>query len=250
MKAESVDREFRVEPLGKEHDRAAFSCGVESLDRYLRTQASQDMRRKANAVLVLVRSDVPAAIVGYFTLCATTLSQNAVPEEARKQLPLSPGQCNADRPAGGRSSPPGPRHRRRVARPCVAQGVRKCLHHRLLHGRCGRDRRASGPILRSSRLHTPSGLDAAHHPAANDRQYHRGWTRSTLTSAPAPPETPDFARAPYTNGERQTGSELYRALGCTDAERQQAYRALFSRAARSGAADATSLRGWALPMAV
>ena len=88
--AESVDREFRVEPLGKEHDRAAFSCGVESLDRYLRTQASQDMRRKANAVLVLVRSDVPATIVGYFTLCATTLSQNAVPEKARKHLPRYP----------------------------------------------------------------------------------------------------------------------------------------------------------------
>jgi hypothetical protein len=63
LKAESVDREFRIEPLSKEHDRAAFSCGVESLDRYLRTQASQDMRRKANAVFVLVRSDVPAAIV-------------------------------------------------------------------------------------------------------------------------------------------------------------------------------------------
>jgi GNAT superfamily N-acetyltransferase len=90
LKAESVDREFRVEPLGKEHDRAAFSCGVESLDRYLRTQASQDMRRKANAVLVLVRSDVPVAIVGYFTLCATTLSQNAVPEKARKHLPRYP----------------------------------------------------------------------------------------------------------------------------------------------------------------
>ena len=88
--AELVDREFRVEPLGKEHDRAVFSCGVENLDRYLRTRASQDMRRKANAVFVLLRSDVPAAIVGYFTLCATTLSQNAMPEKARKHLPRYP----------------------------------------------------------------------------------------------------------------------------------------------------------------
>jgi len=39
--------EFRIEPLAKLHDRAAFSCGVEALDRYLQSQASQDMRRKA-----------------------------------------------------------------------------------------------------------------------------------------------------------------------------------------------------------
>jgi uncharacterized protein (DUF1778 family) len=27
-------------------------------------------------------------------------------------------------------------------------------------------------------------------------RHHRGWTRSTLTGAPAPPGIPDFARAP------------------------------------------------------
>jgi hypothetical protein len=44
--------EMRVESLdAKKHDRASFSSGVENLDAYLKTQASQDVRRKANAVL-------------------------------------------------------------------------------------------------------------------------------------------------------------------------------------------------------
>ena len=40
----------KVEPLGRDHNREGFSCGVESLDSYLKTQATQDIRRKANAV--------------------------------------------------------------------------------------------------------------------------------------------------------------------------------------------------------
>jgi GNAT superfamily N-acetyltransferase len=82
---------LRVEPLdAKCHDRAAFSCGVESLDSYLKTQASQDVRRKANAVFVLVAADEPRTVVGYFTLCAHALLPGAVPDEARKHLPRYP----------------------------------------------------------------------------------------------------------------------------------------------------------------
>jgi GNAT superfamily N-acetyltransferase len=88
--AEAAAVEFQVVPLGKQQDRAGFSCGEESLDRYLKTQASQDMRRKANAVFVMVRRDAPAKIVGFFTLCAYTLSQGAMPEAARRHIPRYP----------------------------------------------------------------------------------------------------------------------------------------------------------------
>jgi GNAT superfamily N-acetyltransferase len=81
---------YRLEALGKQHDRAAFCCGVESLDAYLKTQASQDMRRKANAVFVLVPEDSPGRIAGYFTLCAYGLSPGAIPEAARKHIPRYP----------------------------------------------------------------------------------------------------------------------------------------------------------------
>ena len=82
--------DLRVEPLGPNHDRDAFSCGVESLDRYLKTQASQDVRRKANAVFVVTATDAPDGILGYFTLCATALEQGDVPEAARKYVPRYP----------------------------------------------------------------------------------------------------------------------------------------------------------------
>ncbi|HEX7477940.1 MAG TPA: GNAT family N-acetyltransferase [Polyangiales bacterium] len=82
---------LRVEPLdGRRHDRSQWSCGVESLDVYLRTQATQDIRRKANAVFVLVASAQPREILGYFTLCAFGLAPGFIPESARKHLPRYP----------------------------------------------------------------------------------------------------------------------------------------------------------------
>lgn len=77
-------------PLGELHDRAGFTCGVESLDHYLKTQAGQDVRRKANAVFVLCSEAEPKRVLGYYTLCAMTISQGDVPEVARKHVPRYP----------------------------------------------------------------------------------------------------------------------------------------------------------------
>lgn len=84
------EQRFRLESLGKHHDRAKFTCGVESLDSYLKTQASQDMRRKANAVFILAPLDSPSKIVGYFTLCAYSLAPGTIPDEVRKHIPRYP----------------------------------------------------------------------------------------------------------------------------------------------------------------
>ncbi len=84
------EERYRLELLGKEHDRGRFACGVESLDLYLKTQASQDMRRKANAVFVLVPIASPKTVAGYFTLCAYGIAPGAIPEEARKHIPKYP----------------------------------------------------------------------------------------------------------------------------------------------------------------
>jgi len=81
---------YRLDLLGKHHDRAEFTCGVESLDSYLKTQATQDMRRKANAVFVLVPENAPSKIAGYFTLCAYGLSPGTIPETAQKYIPRYP----------------------------------------------------------------------------------------------------------------------------------------------------------------
>jgi len=72
------------------HDRAGFTCGVESLDRYIKTQAGQDVRRKANAVFALSEPAEPPRILGYYTLCAMALAQGDVPGAARKLVPRYP----------------------------------------------------------------------------------------------------------------------------------------------------------------
>jgi predicted GNAT family N-acyltransferase len=88
--AKRPSADLRIAPLGKLHDRASFTCGVESLDRYLKTQAGQDVRRKANAVFVLGSEAEPERVLGYYTLCAMAISQGEVPEAARKHVPRYP----------------------------------------------------------------------------------------------------------------------------------------------------------------
>jgi predicted GNAT family N-acyltransferase len=88
--AKLPSEDLRIVLLDEAHDRGSFSCGVESLDRYLKTQAGQDIRRKANAVFVLSEQDAPSRILGFYTLCAMAISPGEVPEAARKHIPRYP----------------------------------------------------------------------------------------------------------------------------------------------------------------
>ena len=74
---------FRIEPLG-DHDRSAFSCGVEALDRYLREQASQDARRHAAVPFVLLTAE--NRIAGYYTLSANIIRADDLPAETVRKL--------------------------------------------------------------------------------------------------------------------------------------------------------------------
>lgn len=82
--------DLRVEALATHHDRDAFSCGIDSLDRYLRSQAGQDVRRRANGVFILVAADAVETVFGYYTLCATSLPQGDVRAAARKHVTRHP----------------------------------------------------------------------------------------------------------------------------------------------------------------
>ncbi len=80
---------FSINPLSSEHDRLAFACGVDALDRYLQTQASQDVRRHISNCFVA--SPIGTAIVaGYYTLAAASVPVLDLPEEVTKRLPRYP----------------------------------------------------------------------------------------------------------------------------------------------------------------
>jgi GNAT superfamily N-acetyltransferase len=79
---------FRRETLGPQHDklRAAFSCGVDALDRYLREQAKQDARKRVAAPYVLLSED--GRIAGYYTLSADRIRGDDLSPELVKTLKL------------------------------------------------------------------------------------------------------------------------------------------------------------------
>jgi ribosomal protein S18 acetylase RimI-like enzyme len=79
---------FVIEPLGT-HDRSAFSCGVAALDRYLREQATQDVKRSMASCLVAVDA-ATASLAGYYTLAAASVPATELPGEIVKRLPRYP----------------------------------------------------------------------------------------------------------------------------------------------------------------
>jgi len=80
--------EFRFEPLGSTHDRAAFSCGVEALDNHLQKQAGQDARKRVAVVFVLTPDG--KTVAGFYTLSQYSVELDAIPEEIAKKLPKYP----------------------------------------------------------------------------------------------------------------------------------------------------------------
>ena len=77
---------FSFVPLDPEaHDRSLFSSGEESLDRYLKTQASQDSKRGYSACFVAATCE--GRVAGYYTLTAYTVGIDDLPEASTKGLP-------------------------------------------------------------------------------------------------------------------------------------------------------------------
>lgn len=78
-----------VEPLGRQHDRAAFHCGAEALDRYLKQQARQDADKRVAAPFVAVARP-ETRVLGYYTLSASVLTLADLPDHLARKLPRYP----------------------------------------------------------------------------------------------------------------------------------------------------------------
>lgn len=79
---------FVIAPLGGQ-DRSAFASGAPSLDRYLRDQASQDVRRLVASCFVAIES-ATNRIAGYHTLAAASVHAGDLPKEIVRRLPRYP----------------------------------------------------------------------------------------------------------------------------------------------------------------
>lgn len=76
---------LRIEPLGKQHDRAAFFSGQPDLDDWFRRRASQDERRDLARVFVAVDDDL--GVIGFYSLSTYTLALDDLPADLAHKLP-------------------------------------------------------------------------------------------------------------------------------------------------------------------
>ena len=79
---------FQLAPLDAAHDRAAFRCDSEPLNRYLREQVTQDIRRRVAACFVALADG--QRIAGYYSLASASLLLADLPASIGKKLPRSP----------------------------------------------------------------------------------------------------------------------------------------------------------------
>lgn len=82
--------EWAIESLHDDHDRTSFSCGNESLDRYLKEQAGQDLRRACASPFVLVAERGSTSILGYYTLSSYGVDLGELPADLARKLPRYP----------------------------------------------------------------------------------------------------------------------------------------------------------------
>ena len=80
-----------IEPLRSNHNRQHFSCGVESLDGYLKKQAKQDIKRRIARVFIATKAgDSSNTILGFYTLSTVAIELTQLPDELACKLPRHP----------------------------------------------------------------------------------------------------------------------------------------------------------------
>ncbi|WP_133140183.1 GNAT family N-acetyltransferase [Legionella genomosp. 1] len=86
------EQEYIIEQLHK-HNRVYFSCGTDELDRYLQTQASQDIKKNMSVTYVLSEQG-SNVVLGYYSISTIGIFPGDLPISLLKKLgkyPVLPG---------------------------------------------------------------------------------------------------------------------------------------------------------------
>lgn len=73
----------------KQHDRSTFQCGDDSLNDYIKTKASQELKKKVSTPLVLTDSP-DRQVLGYYCLSSYSISMVDIETATAKGLPRYP----------------------------------------------------------------------------------------------------------------------------------------------------------------
>lgn len=75
------------------HDRSSFSCGVPALDDFFARMAAQQVQKGVTVVYVVVDTDEPRQVLGFYTLSAAQVDVLQLSPQARRKLPRYPVPC-------------------------------------------------------------------------------------------------------------------------------------------------------------
>jgi GNAT superfamily N-acetyltransferase len=81
---EQVD--WREEPVGRHHDRAAFDCGSPELNTYLQRYARQNHESGGAKTFVAVLPSEPSRVLGYYAVSPGSIEFSKVPRELTRKL--------------------------------------------------------------------------------------------------------------------------------------------------------------------
>jgi len=75
---------LRIEPINRSHNRRSFDCGSADLNQYLQNTARQQSEKGISRTFVIVDSDRPLEILGFFTLAACEIIVEKLPPRFAK----------------------------------------------------------------------------------------------------------------------------------------------------------------------
>jgi len=81
---------YHIRALDAGIDTDGFCCGQGLLDEYIRSYATQDVKRGLARVFVAASEAEPRRLAGYFTLSAASVSAADLPQSLRRKLPRYP----------------------------------------------------------------------------------------------------------------------------------------------------------------
>ena len=88
--AATAGTSYEIRALDDQHDRAAFVCGVEALDRWFHEQAGQSQRKRRTSVWVASEEGKADLPLGYYSLAPFHLAFAEAPPALLKRLPPEP----------------------------------------------------------------------------------------------------------------------------------------------------------------
>jgi predicted GNAT family N-acyltransferase len=84
------EKKWDFVPIHKKHQRDHFECGYPVLDDYIKKYAKQNHEKRIAKTFVAINESLSLNVDGFYTLSASTIEFESLPDTAQKGLPAYP----------------------------------------------------------------------------------------------------------------------------------------------------------------